>query len=154
MSYICHVISKKSKYALNALVHLARKFGEGPLLISAIAEEENIPQKFLENILLELKNSGILGSKKGKGGGYYLRKPPEEVSVAQVLRLFDGAIALLPCVTFTFYERCEECKDEETCAIRETFQQVRDESVRIFKNHTLKTLVDREKVLVKKKKKK
>jgi Rrf2 family protein len=148
------VISKKSKYALNALVHLSRRFGEGPLLISTIAEEENIPQKFLENILLELRNSGILGSKKGKGGGYYLRKPPEEVSVAQVLRLFDGAIALLPCVTFTFYERCEECKDEETCAIRETFQQVRDESVRIFKNHTLKTLVDREKALAKKKKKK
>jgi Rrf2 family protein len=148
------VISKKSKYALNALVHLARKKGEGPLLISSIAEEENIPQKFLETILLDLRNAGILGSKKGKGGGYYLRKDPAEVNVAQVLRLFDGAIALLPCVTFTFYERCEECKDEETCSIRETFQQVRDESVRIFKEHTLKTLVDRQDILLKKNRKK
>ncbi|ELR73377.1 transcriptional regulator, BadM/Rrf2 family protein [Fulvivirga imtechensis AK7] len=148
------MISKKSKYALNALVHLARQYGEGPILISTIAEEENIPQKFLETILLDLKNSGILGSKKGKGGGYYLRKKPEEVNIAQVLRLFDGAIALLPCVTFRFYERCEECKDEDTCSIREAFLKVRNESVRIFKNETLKTLVEREKVLLKKKRKK
>ncbi|UII21507.1 RrF2 family transcriptional regulator [Fulvivirga ligni] len=145
------MISKKAKYALNALVHLARKYGDGPTLISTVAEEENIPQKFLETILLDLRNAGILGSKKGKGGGYYLRKPPEDVNVAQILRLFDGAIALLPCVTFRFYERCEECKDEETCSIREAFQKVRNESVRIFKNHTLKTLVEREDVLSKRK---
>lgn len=138
------MISKKSKYALNALIHLAKKYGEGPVLISSIAEEENIPQKFLETILLDLKNAGILGSKKGKGGGYYLRKDPDEVNIAEVLRLFDGAIALLPCVTFRFYERCEECKDEETCSIREVFQIVRDESVRIFKSHTIKWLVERE----------
>jgi Rrf2 family protein len=146
------MISKKSKYAINALVHLGRKYGEGPTLISTIAEEENIPQKFLEAILLELKNDGILGSKKGKGGGYYLRKDPETVNLAQVLRLFDGAIALLPCVTFKFYERCEECKDEETCAIREAFLKVRNETVKIFKGQTLKGLVDKEKKLIAKKK--
>lgn len=146
------MISKKSKYALNGLVHLARKHGEGPVLISTIAEEERIPQKFLEAILLDLKNAGILGSKKGKGGGYYLRKEPHEVDVAEILRLFDGAIALLPCVTFKFYERCNECQDEETCSIREAFQQVRDESVRIFKDHTLQTLVDREAALIQSKK--
>jgi Rrf2 family protein len=146
------MISKKSKYAINALVHLGRKFGEGPTLISTIAEEENIPQKFLEAILLELKNDGILGSKKGKGGGYYLRKDPETVNLAQVLRLFDGAIALLPCVTFKFYERCEECKDEETCSIREAFLKVRNETVKIFKNQTLKGLVEKEKKLIAKKK--
>jgi|TARA_R100000027_G_C2203994_1_gene80885 Rrf2 family protein len=146
------MISKKSKYAINALVHLGRKYGEGPTLISTIAEEENIPQKFLEAILLELKNDGILGSKKGKGGGYYLRKEPETVNLAQVLRLFDGAIALLPCVTFKFYERCEECKDEETCSIREAFLKVRNETVKIFKNQTLKGLLDREKKLIAKKK--
>ena len=146
------MISKKSKYAINELVHLGRKYGEGPTLISTIAEEENIPQKFLEAILLELKNDGILGSKKGKGGGYYLRKEPETVNLAQVLRLFDGAIALLPCVTFKFYERCEECKDEETCSIREAFLKVRNETVKIFKGQTLKGLLDREKKLIAKKK--
>lgn len=146
------MISKKSKYAINALVHLGRKYGEGPTLISTIAEEENIPQKFLEAILLELKNDGILGSKKGKGGGYYLRTDPENVNLAQVLRLFDGAIALLPCVTFKFYERCEECKDEETCSIREAFLKVRNETVKIFKGQTLKGLVEKEKKLIAKKK--
>jgi Rrf2 family protein len=109
------LISKKSKYGLNALVHLAKKWGEGPVLISTIAEEENIPQKFLETILLDLKNAGILGSKKGKGGGYYLLKDPAEVNMAQVLRLFDGAIACFPVSPSEYYERCEECKDEETC---------------------------------------
>lgn len=146
------MISKKSKYAINALVHLAREYGNGPILISKIAEQENIPQKFLEAILLELKNDGVLGSKKGKGGGYYLRKDPEEVNLADVLRLFDGAIALLPCVTFKFYERCEECQDEETCSIREAFLKVRNETVKIFKGQTLKGLVEREKKLITKKK--
>jgi len=138
---------------LNALVHLAKRWGEGPVLISTIAEEENIPQKFLETILLELKNAGILGSKKGKGGGYYLLRDPEEVNMAEVLRLFDGPIALLPCVTYRYYERCEECKDEATCPIREAFKEVRDESVRIFKNHSLKTLLERERDLISLKKK-
>ena len=147
------MISKKTKYALNALLHLAKEHGKGPILISAIAEQENIPQKFLETILLELKNDGILASKKGKGGGYYLRKNPEEVNVAEVIRLFDGAIALLPCVTFRFYVRCDECNDEDTCSIREVFQKVRDESVRIFKNHSLKDLIERESILIEKYKK-
>jgi Rrf2 family protein len=145
------MISKKSKYAINALVHLGRKYEEGPILISTIAKEESIPRKFLEAILLELKNDGVLGSKKGKGGGYYLRKDPESINLAQVLRLFDGAIALLPCVTFKFYERCEECKDEETCAIREAFLKVRNETVKIFKSQTLKGLLEKEKKLIAKK---
>jgi Rrf2 family protein len=142
------MISKKSKYAINALVHLAKKFDKGPVLISTIAEEEKIPQKFLETILLDLKNAGFLSSKKGKGGGYYLRLEPSEVDLASVLRIFDGAIALLPCVTFKYYERCEECKDETTCSIREAFEEVRNASVQIFKDHTLQTLIDREEVLI------
>jgi Rrf2 family protein len=142
------MISKKSKYAINALVHLAKKFEQGPVLISAISDEEKIPQKFLETILLDLKNAGILSSKKGKGGGYYLRLQPSEVDLATVLRIFDGAIALLPCVTFKYYERCEECKDETTCSIREAFEEVRNASVQIFKDHTLQTLIDREEVLI------
>jgi Rrf2 family protein len=143
------MISKKSKYALNALLHLAKKHDKGPVLISTIAEEEKIPQKYLESILLDLKNEGLLSSKKGKGGGYYLRVLPETVDLAKILRVFDGAIALLPCVTFKYYERCEECKDETTCSIREAFEEVRNKTVSIFKNHTLQTLMDREDILKK-----
>lgn len=138
------MISKKTKYALNALVYLGREYGRGPILISQIAEHEKIPQKFLEAILLDLKNVGILNSKKGKGGGYYLLRDPHEVNVAEVMRLFDGAIALLPCVTYRYYERCEECKDEATCGIRDVFRQVRNETVKILKGNTLASIMTRE----------
>lgn len=138
------MLSKKTKYAINALLHLAREYGSGPVRVSDVAVENNIPQKFLEAILLELRNAGILGSKKGKMGGYYLLKKPEDVNLAQVLRLMDGAIALLPCVSINYYERCLECRDEEICSIREAFLEARTESVRVFENHTLKDLVQRE----------
>ena len=129
-----------------ALVHLAKHQDEGPVLISKIAVEENIPQKFLEAILLDLKKEGTLASKKGKGGGYYLIKSPDEVNMADVMRLFDGAIALLPCVTFKYYERCEECKDEETCGIRDTFMEVRNQTVDILKASTLSQILRKENV--------
>jgi Rrf2 family protein len=139
------VISKKAKYAIHALVKLARDREKGPILISEISKEGHIPQKFLEAILLDLKRAGVLNSKKGKGGGYYLIKKPEEVNMADVLRLFDGALALLPCVTYKYYERCEECTDELTCGIRRVMQQVRDETVRILKDSTLATVLASEK---------
>lgn len=125
-------------------MYLAKEYGKGPILISQIAEDEHIPQKFLEAILLDLKNAGILNSKKGKGGGYYLLRKPEDVNVAEVMRLFDGAIALLPCVTYRYYERCEECKSEATCGIRDVFKQVRNETVRILKGNTLASIMNRE----------
>lgn len=133
-----------------ALVHLARQKGSGPVLISDIAEAEHIPRKFLEGILLELRKEGVLASKKGRGGGYYLIKAPSDVNMADVMRLFDGAIALLPCVTYKYYERCEECKDEETCAIRDTFMKVRNETVEILKQATLERLMETEHHLLKK----
>ncbi len=139
------MISKKAKYAIHALVKLARDREKGPILISEISKEGHIPQKFLEAILLDLKRAGVLNSKKGKGGGYYLIKKPEEVNMADVLRLFDGALALLPCVTYKYYERCEECTDELTCGIRRVMQQVRDETVRILKDSTLATVLASEK---------
>ncbi len=141
------MLSKKTKYAINALVYLAKRYEEGPILISQVAESENIPQKFLEAILLDLKNAGMLKSKKGKGGGYYLLKSPEMISIAEVMRLFDGPIALLPCVTYTYYERCEECKDEATCGIRDVFFEVRNETVRMLKEATLASIIQREKDL-------
>ncbi|MDP4663506.1 MAG: Rrf2 family transcriptional regulator [Salibacteraceae bacterium] len=135
------MLSKKAKYAIHALIHLAKLADDGPVLISTIAEKENIPHKFLEAILLDLKKDGILASKKGKGGGYYLLKHPDEVNMADVMRLFDGAIALLPCVTYKYYERCEECKDEETCGIRDVFLQVRNTTVEILKAATLSQII-------------
>ncbi len=138
------MLSKRAKYAINALVYLAKQEAQKPILISRIAEDEHIPKKFLEAILLELKHAGILNSKKGKGGGYYLHKDPGEVSLADIMRLFDGAIAFLPCVTYQYYERCEECVDEETCGIRDVFQDVRDESVRVLKASTLANIIERE----------
>jgi Rrf2 family protein len=144
------MISKKAKYAINALVHLAKRKEDGPILISNIAHEENIPQKFLESILLDLKKAGILASKKGKGGGYYLLKSSKEINMAEVVRLFDGAIALLPCVAHKYYERCEECKDEKTCGIRDVFSDVRTKTVELLKKATLAEIVKRENNLVKK----
>ncbi len=126
------------------MLFLAKRKEHGPVLISSIAEEQNIPQKFLEAILLDLKNAGYLNSKKGRGGGYYLIKDPEEVNLAEIMRLFDGPIALLPCVTYRYYERCEECKDEETCGIRDVFLQVRNETVEKLKASNLAQIIDRE----------
>lgn len=148
------MISKKSKYAINALVYLAKHKDDGPIIISQIAEAQNIPQKFLESILLDLKNAGILSSKKGRGGGYYLISDPDDVNLADVMRLFDGAIAFLPCVTYKYYERCEECKDEETCGIRDIFLEVRNETVELLKAGTLSSILGREERLEEQRKKK
>lgn len=145
------MISKKTKYAINALVYLAKRNQEGPILISEVADSENIPRKFLETILLELKKAGILASKKGKGGGYYLIKNPDDVNMAEVMRLFDGAIALLPCVTYMYYERCDECKNEDTCGIRDVFLELRNATVEFMKSATLTDIISREKKLKNKK---
>src|SRR3954462_6162578 len=142
------MISKKTKYAINALVYLAKaNKGSEPIQISKIAESENIPRKFLEAILLDLRNAGMLSSRKGKTGGYYLLKSPDEINIADVVRLFEGAIALLPCVAHKYYERCEECRNEGTCGIRDVFSQVRNETVNMLKSATLSNILEREKAL-------
>lgn len=141
------MLSKKTKYAIKALVKLAKDYKKGPILISEISSQEKIPKKFLEAILLELKNAGILNSRKGKGGGYYLIKSPEDVNLANVIRLFDGAIALLPCVSYNYYEKCEECIDEEICGIRNIMREVREETVKILKHNTLADIIKREEAL-------
>lgn len=140
------MLSKKTKYAINALLYLLRRQQDGVQLLRAaeIAQQKNIPPKFLENILLELKTAGILGSKAGRGGGYYLRKAPEEVNLADLHRLFDGAIGLLPCVTYQYYEKCEECENEESCGIRQALLTVRNQTVEILKENSLATLLARE----------
>lgn len=138
------MLSKKAKYAINALVYIAKHIDEQPVTVGRIAEEQRIPLKFLESILTELKNARVLNSKKGKYGGYTLNGKPEEIHMAKIMRLFDGAIAILPCVTFDFYERCEECTDEETCGIRQVAMEIRNETVARLKNATLAQIITRE----------
>lgn len=137
------MISKRTKYALNALVYLAQQPAHEPVQISRIAESEGISRKFLEAILLELRNAGVVKSKKGKVGGYYLSMDPNEINVADVMRVFDGPIALLPCVTYKYYQRCDECKDEATCGIRKVFAELRTQTVNTLKNATLAEIVKR-----------
>lgn len=145
------MISKKTKYAINALVFLAKQPKGEPVQISRIAESEHIPRKFLEAILLDLRNAGMLFSKKGKLGGYYLHMAPHEINIADVMRLFDGAIALLPCVTHRYYEKCEECKNEALCGIRDVFLDVRNETVSILSHATLSDIIRRSEKLKKRK---
>jgi len=113
-------------------------------VIKDISEACRIPKKFLEAILLELKRAGILASRAGKGGGYMMRLPPAEVNLAEIIRLFDGAIAAVPCATYKFYQPCDECEDEETCAVRDAFLTVRNETVELLKSQTLESLVQKE----------
>jgi Rrf2 family protein len=141
------MLSKKTQYAIVAMVRLAKEYQNGPILISDIAKTERIPKKFLEVILLELKNQGMVSSKKGKGGGYYLIKPPTEINLADIIRLFDGAIALIPCVAYKYYESCNFCKEEETCGIRAVLKEVRDESVAILKRNSLADILNKEEKL-------
>jgi len=131
------MLSKKTKYALHALTYLGKHRDEGTVLIHDIAEEHGISHKFLENILLELKKAGLLGSKKGKGGGYYLIKEPQDIPLSKVIRLLDGPIAMLPCVSLNYYEPCAECKSETQCGLNKVMIQVRDETLKILENKTL-----------------
>lgn len=130
------MLSKKTQYAFKALMYLAQKQNDEPVLIAEISQQRNIPLKFLENILLELKKQGILESKKGKGGGYYLAKAPEKIFLADVLRLIDGPIALLPCVSLHFYKQCGEC-DEKHCGLHRIMIEVRDANLAILENKTV-----------------
>ena len=131
----------KAKYGLRALAALAKEHGNGPILISDIASTESIPHKFLELILLDLKRKGILQSKRGKGGGYALSRPPSRISVGEVIRALDGPLALLPCVSQTAYQRCDECVDEVTCGLRHVMKEVRDATATILDGTTLEDLL-------------
>lgn len=135
-------LSKKTRYAMIALIKLAKEYGKGPVLISDIAESEQIPQRFLENILLELKKMGVLGSRLGKTGGYFLIKKPEEVSLDEIVRHFEGSIAMLYCISEKSYQPCEFCKKEENCKIRHVFKEIRDNTVSVLKKTTIDQLLE------------
>lgn len=147
------MLPKKSKYAIKALVALAKVYyDKKPLRISPIAETESIPRKFLEAILLELRHQGYVGSKMGVTGGYYLAKHPEEIMLSQVIRSTGGPIALLPCVSLNYYESCDECPNESTCSLREVVLEVREASLKILSKTSLTDLILKEKRLIRNKK--
>ena len=142
------MLSKKAQYSILALVKLAKEYEHGPVLISTISQTERIPKKFLESILVDLKQTGILASKKGKGGGYFLIKKPDEINLADVIRHIDGAIALIPCVTYKYYQPCQHCKDELTCGIRSVIKDIRDDTVNMLKKISLSDIISREELLI------
>jgi len=135
------MLSKKTKYGLKALTYLASQTKREPVQISEIAEHENISQKFLESILLTLRNTGFLGSKKGKGGGYYLLKDPSEIPMTTVIRVLEGPIAMVPCVSLNFYEKCDDCPDENKCSVHKLMLQVRDSVLEVYRKNTLADLI-------------
>jgi len=135
------MLTQKTRYSMLALTRLAREYGKGTLLINQIAESEKIPKRFLESILLELKKNGYLGSKLGKKGGYFLMKNPEEITLLEIIRLFEGSIAMLACTSEKYYKPCEHCKDEKTCSIRFTFKDIREYTFNKLVNTTLATLI-------------
>jgi Rrf2 family protein len=136
-------ISQKGLYALQAIMTLGRRYGTETIKIRDIALDSDLPEKFLELILLELKNHRLLDSRKGRGGGYFLAKNPAQISAGQVLRALEGPLAPLPCASKTAYRRCEECHDERTCAVRMLMCDVREATAGILDSTTLKDLVER-----------
>ena len=135
------MLSKKTQYAFKALSYLAEHSTNGPVLIAAIANEKKIPLKFLENILLELKKADLLDSKKGKGGGYYFKVAPDQITLATIMRLIEGPIALLPCVSLNFYEKCADC-NEKKCGLNKIMCQVRDNTLSVLEHKTVANLVE------------
>jgi len=141
------MLSKKAKYALKALLYLTKKKDNGLVLISDIATEERIPRKFLEAILVDLKTQQVLQSTRGKNGGYALAKDPSQISVGNIIRMIDGPLASIPCVSHLYYRKCDECLDEATCEIRLVMKKVRDATAAILDTTYLSDLQKINKIL-------
>ena len=137
------MITMKTKYALKALCRLATAPKGQPVLIAEIAEQEAIPRKFLELILGELKQHGILSSRKGRGGGYLLARQPEEITLASVLRVLDGPIAPVACLSRTAYQRCHDCREEATCGVRLVLREAHAASVQVLEATTIADMLNR-----------
>ncbi|MER0236606.1 Rrf2 family transcriptional regulator [Fulvimarina sp. MAC8] len=136
------MISQRARYAIRAMFNIAPR--TIPVSSSVISDEEAIPKKFLEAILVELKRAGFVSSSRGKNGGYILAQPASEISFADVLRVVDGPLALAPCASRTAYRRCEDCKDVETCETRKALLRVRDATAEILENRRFDQMRDEE----------
>ena len=140
---------------MKALVALAKHDKSAPpMRIQEISEMEKIPKKFLEAILLDLRRHGYLGSKLGVNGGYYLIKDPDKIILTDIIRLTDGPIALIPCASLNFYEKCDDCKDEVTCGIRKVMTEVRTVSLGVLSHTSIADIIKKEKRLIVSKNKK
>ncbi len=138
------MLSQKAKYGIRAMLYLVKQ-GEGrPVLIRDIATSERLPKKFLEAILLELKSAGLLHSRPGKGGGYTLNRDPRTITLGRVIRLIDGPLAPIPCVSQTAYAPCKDCLDERTCVIRQVMQKLRDSTASLLDATTFQDLVEQQ----------
>jgi Rrf2 family protein len=131
------MLSQKARYALRAMLHLAAKPKDDPQQIADIAESANVPRKFLEQILLDLKRRGLVHSVRGRHGGYQLGRDPKEIDFAEIIRIIDGPLALSPCASRTAYRRCDDCTDEATCGIRKALVDVRNSTAKILEQHSL-----------------
>ncbi len=138
------MLSKKAKYAIKALIFIAKDADKSPLPVSIIAEREKIPKKSLESILLELRNAGYLYSKKGISGGYVLSKSPEEISLVGIVRLMDGPIARVSCASAFHYRSCEECLDEAACSIKKVYLKIREEELKILSETSIADMISNE----------
>ncbi len=136
------MMSKRCKYAIKALIELGKHYNEGNLHTADIAVAANVPKKFLEQILLQLKHAGFVGSSTGYQGGYYLKMTPSEISVADVYRLFDGAIALVPCVAVQYYEKCDDCINEQDCRLRREFAKIKEQTREVMKLTTIASFLE------------
>jgi len=137
------MISNKCKYAIKALLYIA-EFAEEqrPVLSSEIATNQKIPKKFLESILRELRNNMILSSRRGRAGGYTVLKNPKEICLTDVVRIMDGPIAMLPCVSLNYYSSCDQC-DESNCRIKGVFEEVRDRTLEVLTQTTIDSLLQK-----------
>lgn len=139
-------LSLRGEYALRALLVLGLKHDQPLVRIQAISAEQNIPKRFLEQILNDLKSAGLVQSKRGVAGGYRLARPPEQITLASVVRHVEGALAPVSCVSQRFYEKCS-CPDESRCAIRDVMQEIREAVVRIAERVTIAELCERSRKL-------
>jgi len=131
------LLSQKARYALHALIVLAQQDGRDPMQIADVAEQARVPRKFLEQILVDLKRRGIVRSQRGRAGGYFIGKPPKDISFADVIRTIDGPLALAPCVSVTAYHKCEDCVDEATCSIRMVLLAARAATAEVLESRNL-----------------
>ena len=138
-----NTLSKKCKYALRALYRLTREYDRGPVLIARVAEQERIPRKFLESILLQLKRAGIVDSRKGRRGGYFLANPPDRITLGAIIRSIDGSLAPLPCARETADQPCAECADKSVCETRTVMREGRDAVAGILDHTTLAGVCNR-----------
>jgi Rrf2 family protein len=135
------MLSKRCKYAFKTLIYLAKKEKGTITKTTEIAERENIPKKFLEQILIDLKRVGYVASRQGNSGGYYLLKPANKITIAEIYRLFEGAIALVPCVSLNFYQPCEDCPNEKKCELNKFFITLRDQNLKIMEKQSIESLI-------------